>query len=54
MIDNDARDVMVSDTVQVLLADQATGGGMRARVSTVLMVAAWLGLFVLWLLVKPT
>lgn len=54
MIDNDARDVMVSDTVQMVVAEQATGGGMKARISTVLMVGAWLGIFVLWLLVKPT
>jgi hypothetical protein len=53
MIDNDARDVMVSDTAQILLADHPTGASMRARISTVLMTAAWLGVFVLWLFVKP-
>jgi hypothetical protein len=53
MIDNDAREVMVADNAQVLLADSHSGGGMKARISTWLMVSAWVGVFVLYLLVKP-
>ena len=53
MIDNDARDVMVTDNAQILLADRDTGGSVKKHISTVLMLAAWIGVFVLYLIVRP-